>query len=1052
MSKIVKNSVFFIVYCFFILGNQNSYAQLFNFTNYTVETGFPQSNANWILQDNEGFMWFATQNGAVKFNGYDYTVYNKNNGLQSNIVVHILQDSKNRFWFSTKNGLTVLNKNKFKTFTEKNGLYTDDIYKTYELPNGKILIITKKGTSIFENGSIKKISETIKPREIIIRNNNKILALTIDAIYIFNDDKFKKSNINTDRIKSPYNSFIKDEDSNIWIATNNGIYKISEKKIKHYTTNEGLINNNINKLIIDSENNLWYSSEQKGCGFYSGNHFHNLTVNSGLTNSIVISLYEDSEKNIWIGGRNGVTMINTHTPFVHYDQISPFDNEIVMGMISDKYNNIWFCTYGFGIVKFDGKKYTNFDKETGNIDNYFFDIETDNFGNLWLASANNGIIKFNGKKFSKVKTIENKYVNSRILTIFKDSKNNLWFGTNGEGLFKYDGKKLFRFGLNLGFEVKDIMSICEDDEKNIWLGTVNEGIYVYNGKKINKIKTDIKFDFIRSIINRNGTIWLGTSSNGIFKINNNTGQYEPEQYQKEDGLNSNNIYFLFPDSKGNLWCGSEKGVDKIIFDDNNILIDIKNYTKDDGFIGIETNINGALEDSKGNVWFGTVNGAVRYNEESDKMNTVENKTYLTGIQLFFNDVDWKDYSDSVDYKNIPKNLVLPYKQNHLTFNYIGLCFSNPKKVKYKYRLLGQNEIWSPPTYDKKAVFTNITPGKYEFQVISANNDDLWNAKPVSFKFTIKQPYWKQAWFITLFVFLLLIMLYFAIDLRMKSLKKAKSKLEINVLERTVEISKQKEELLRTNIKITDSINYAGKIQNAMLPTMKIFERNFSDFFIINHPRDIVSGDFYWAREFLFNNQKHIITAVADCTGHGIPGALVSMLGMSLLNEIIGKEEITKANQVLEELRKEIKISLKQKGGIDDQTEGIDMVICSINKETNELQYSGANNPLYLLRNNELTVLEPTINPVGIFIKEIPFKNNFVQLQKDDKIYMFSDGYVDQFNGKTGEKFKIIRFRELLLSITDKTMSEQKEILEKTFYDWKGTYEQIDDILILGIKI
>ncbi len=1053
MRKTLKYSLFFVLFCFLTLNN-NLYAQLFNFTNYTVEKGFPQSNADHITQDNEGFMWFATQNGAVKFNGYNYTVYNKTNGLKSNMVVHILQDSKNRFWFSTRKGLSKFENNTFKTYTEKEGLFSNVIHSTFELPNGEIIITTTNGTNSISDDSVKQISRSVKPKQFIKRKNNEIWAISNQNIFIYSNGEFKESGIDTLKIKPPYNSFIEDADSNLWIATTNGIYKMSDNNTEYFNVQNGLISNNINELLIDSENNLWYASEQKGCGFYSENQFHNLTVSSGLTNSVVISLYEDSEDNIWIGGRNGVTMINTRVPFVHYDQISPFDNEIVMGMLSDKENNIWFSTFGFGLIKFDGTNYTYFNKENGSIDNHFFDIETDKYGNLWLASANSGIIKFNGEKFTQIKPGKKNQKNTRVLTIYKDSKENLWFGTNGNGLFIYNGKSLKQFGMGLGFKVKDIMSICEDDNHNIWLGTINEGLFLYNGEEIIKVKSpdNIELEFIRSIVNRNGTLWFGTGSNGIFKINEKEGKYRLEQYQTEDGLNSNNIYFLYPDSKGNLWCGSEKGVDKIIFDENNILIDIKNYTKDDGFIGIETNINGALEDSKGNMWFGTVNGAVRYNESADKINTTENKTYLTGIRLFFEDVDWNEYSDSVNYKNLPNNLTLPYYENHLSFEYIGLCFSNPQKVKYKYRLLGQNEIWSPATDDQKAVFTNIAPGKYEFQVISANNDDLWNTEPVSFKFEIKPPFWQETWFLTAFLLLIIIVLYFVINLRIKSLKRAKNKLEIKVNERTAELKEQKEELQHTNDKVTDSINYAGKIQNAMLPTLQIFENNFSEFFIINYPRDIVSGDFYWAREFTYENEAHIVIVAADCTGHGIPGALVSMLGMSLLNEIIRKEEITQPNQVLEELRKEIKVSLKQKGELDDQSEGIDLAICSLNIASKELQYAGANNPLYLIRNNELSVLEPTINPVGIFIKEIPFKNNSIQLQKDDIIYMFSDGYVDQFNGLTGEKFKIKRFRELLLSIAEKTMEEQKQILENTFNNWKGDSKQIDDILIVGLKI
>jgi len=176
------------------------------------------------------------------------------------------------------------------------------------------------------------------------------------------------------------------------------------------------------------------------------------------------------------------------------------------------------------------------------------------------------------------------------------------------------------------------------------------------------------------------------------------------------------------------------------------------------------------------------------------------------------------------------------------------------------------------------------------------------------------------------------------------------------------------------------------------------------------------------------------------------------LGMSLLNEVVEKEDVTRVSIVLERLRSEIKKSLKQTGGLEDQSEGIDMVICSINIETLEMQFSGANNPMYIIRNKEIIVLEPTFNPVGVFIKEIPFKNISFQLQKDDILYMFSDGYVDQFSEKTGKKFKINQFINLLLSINDQPLKRQKLILNAKFLNWKGNSEQIDDVLVLGLKI
>lgn len=1028
-----------------------SNAQYYNYVNYDVENGFPQSNANFVMQDNEGYIWFSTQNGVARFDGFNYKIIDKSKGLKSNIISHILQAKNGTFWFSTKKGLTKLQNNKFTTYSVKEGLYSSIINKTFELPNSNILIVTDKGTAILQDKSIFKISKNIIPKKILKRSNGDILALTKNGIYLYKNKNFIKQEIYKN-IPTPYYTFTEDKNGFIWIATKNGIYKIEKTKTKHFSKKDGLIAGRIDNLIIDNDNNLWYSSEEVGCGFYKDNKFYNLTLSSGLTNNAVLSLFMDNENNIWIGGRNGATMINTKNPFIHYDKISPYYNEIVMGMINGDNNDIWFTTFGNGITKFDGKKYTYFTKKNGSIDNHFFDIERDKNGIFLLSSANSGVIKFDGKIFTKILPKNKKQINYRILTSFKDSKENIWFGTNGNGIYKYNGKKLLNFGEKFNLDEESIMSICEDDNNNIWFGVINKGLFLLQKGKLTKIKSKYDFSYVRTIVNKNGTIWLGTSSNGIFKVSGTFNNYNFKQFTKKDGLNSNNIYILFPDSKGHLWCGSEKGVDKISFGRFSKISEIKNYTKDEGLIGIETNINAALEDKYGYIWFGTVNGAVKYDEASDKMNTFENNTYITDIKLFFKKINWAKYSDSIDEQGFPINLILPHTENHLSFNFIGLCYSNPKKVKYKYRLIGQNNNWSPPTSDKKAIFTNIAPGSYEFQVISANNDGVWNVIPRTFKFKIKPPIWEEIWFLTLSLFILLLIAFIIINYRIQSLRKAKDVLEEKVKERTVELKEQKDELVAINENIQDSINYAGKIQNAMFPALNIFNSNFSQFFILNKPKDILSGDFYWAKEIVYKGTKHIIFVVADCTGHGIPGALVSMLGMSLLNEIVRKEAILQPNQALDELRKEIKSSLKQTGALDDQSEGIDMIMCTLNTETLEMQHSGANSPMYVVRNNEIIVLNPTFNPVGIFIKEIPFKHNEFQLQKGDILYMFSDGYVDQFNGETGEKFKVNRFRELLLQIHSQPLKRQKLTLNANIEKWKGSHEQIDDILIVGLKI
>lgn len=262
------------------------------------------------------------------------------------------------------------------------------------------------------------------------------------------------------------------------------------------------------------------------------------------------------------------------------------------------------------------------------------------------------------------------------------------------------------------------------------------------------------------------------------------------------------------------------------------------------------------------------------------------------------------------------------------------------------------------------------------------------------------------------------------------------------------ITAQKDKIEKQHNAIISSINYAKRIQKAMLPVNEIFRDNFQDYFIIYQPRDVVSGDFYWAEKI----HDKLIYAVADCTGHGVPGAMVSMLGISLLNKITTQDMTLTTAEILERLRKETKKSFKQTNyGKNATKDGMDIALCIVDTNTKELQYSGAYNSLYIHRKNELIKLKANKQPIGMHPKEEDFINHEIQLEKNDILYSFSDGFVDQFNPK-GEKYKINRFKTLLTEIAENNLQEQKQIIEREFYDWKSDKSQIDDVVIVGIKI
>jgi len=230
---------------------------------------------------------------------------------------------------------------------------------------------------------------------------------------------------------------------------------------------------------------------------------------------------------------------------------------------------------------------------------------------------------------------------------------------------------------------------------------------------------------------------------------------------------------------------------------------------------------------------------------------------------------------------------------------------------------------------------------------------------------------------------------------------------------------------------------------------KHYARHFQSFFILSKPKDIVSGDFYW----LGVKDDKVVIAVADCTGHGVPGAFMSLLGVSFLNEIHNKSVTIRANEILNQLRDHVIKSLHQTGKNKEARDGMEIAICVIDKVKSKLQFSGAFRPLYIVRKGEIIEMNGDNMPIGLYEEEdISFSNKEMQFEKDDLVYFFTDGYIDQMGGESRKTYRSQNFKKLLLNIHNNSLPEQKEILEKNYNDWRGMNDQLDDILIVGIKM
>jgi serine phosphatase RsbU (regulator of sigma subunit) len=263
------------------------------------------------------------------------------------------------------------------------------------------------------------------------------------------------------------------------------------------------------------------------------------------------------------------------------------------------------------------------------------------------------------------------------------------------------------------------------------------------------------------------------------------------------------------------------------------------------------------------------------------------------------------------------------------------------------------------------------------------------------------------------------------------------------------LERQKNEIEIQKKEIQDSINYAQNIQHAVLPETKEIEKHFDDMFVLYKPKDVVSGDFFWFSE----TKNTVLLAAADCTGHGVPGAIMSMIGSYELNNSVLERGILQPSKILSYVNISFKKRLKQNEALTKNKDGMDIVLCSFDKQNMQLQYAGANRPLFIIRNNEPIEVAPTKTAIGGYTAdEHEFGNNIVQLQKGDCVYMYTDGYADQFGGDKNKKLTTKIFKNFLLSIASKSMKEQCLLLEEHFYKWKGNFDQLDDVLVIGVRV
>jgi serine phosphatase RsbU (regulator of sigma subunit) len=387
-------------------------------------------------------------------------------------------------------------------------------------------------------------------------------------------------------------------------------------------------------------------------------------------------------------------------------------------------------------------------------------------------------------------------------------------------------------------------------------------------------------------------------------------------------------------------------------------------------------------------------------------------------------------------------------ETSFTLGFSALDFTAPEENRYEYIMEGYDRGWIKSGKKNTATYTNLKYGKYTFMVRGTNNDDILSQNRASIRVYVKSSVLLTRFAIIIYILLALIWVYLFFLYRTRSLRRSNQLLKEKELA-GIEIAAQKEQLSLKNKNITESINYAKRIQEAMLPSPETFSKFLPESFVFYNPKDIVSGDFYWINQ----SGNKIFLAAVDCTGHGVPGALMSMIGNELIRNIINVQKITEPAQILDKLNYGISDSFNKEIDRITLKDGMDLSFCVLDLENKMLEFAGAFNPIYLVRDEKITEMRGNRYSVGL--AEDPnrqkFTNHVVPLLKNDIIYMFTDGYVDQFGGPKDKKFMYRRFRHLLLTIHKLNMEQQLMIIKDTIEEWTGKMEQIDDILVIGFR-
>ena len=1043
---------------------------------FDIAQGLSSSYISSIMQDANGNIWFGTKGGGVcKYDGTDFMHYTTKQGLPNNFVVCMAEDKNGNLWFGTDGGGVCMYDGKdFTILGEKEGLVNNAVWSMLcDKDNTMWFGSAGGGVCSFDGTDFRWYStEQGFPSDYVIslaqdRKGNLWFGTYGDGLVKYDvQRKQYVSYTEDDGLSSGViTSIVEDKQGNIWLATDGGgANRFDGTSFTQFTETSGMLSNSINALTEDKDGSMWFATNDKGVCKYDGSNFICFTESEGMSGSSVLALLEDKNGDLWFGtGGHGVTKYD-RSCFTHFTRGEGLSNNAVYKTYEDHEKNLWFGTNGGGVCKYDGDNFYCYSAGQGLNNNRVWSMLQDKEKNMWFCTNGDGVAKFDGSSFYQY-TEEEGLSGNQVYCMLQDSKGNFWFGTNSGGACVFDGSTFTHYTSEEGFGSDIVYTIVEDHQHNIWFGTDGGGAIKFDGRQFTSYtkESGLAGNVVYSILEDSyHNLWFGTDEAGVCRFDGKTFT----TYTEREGLSNNRVWSMVQDKRGHIWLGTESGLTRIDTRKNQGVPRFTVYDLDDGFLGSDALQNSVFEDSNGYIWWGTGKMLTRYDPTQDIADDQAPIMHLKNVKVHFEEIRWSNLSEDPKYSGVrlanlsrwypvPEQLSLPHDHNHLTFNFVGINYKSQNKILYKYKVERLEGKWSPATAQTEAVYSNIPAGKYTFKVKAINKDGVWS-EPFTYSFEVRPPWWQTWWFRILAAIGLIAGTWALFRYRTAQLRLRQRELEETVAERTAEVVHQKELVEEKQKEIVDSINYAKRIQLSILPPAAEMKEGLGDHFVLYKPKDIVSGDFYWMVQTATSDTKKRLTVVAavDCTGHGVPGALMSIISHTLLNQTIKNPDINTPAEALNYINHELPKNLKaqQKGEII--RDGMDISMCAFDFGSREIQFAGANNALYVYADNELKEIKADKQSISGSTAEEkkPFSNHQLQLKAGDVVYLFTDGYADQFGGPRGKKFKYKQLEQLLHEIHALPMAEQKKILDQRFESWRGELEQVDDVTFIGVRL